>query len=862
VVEQNHWTIKVRKALAKALERAEAAGAPELKPAHLLLALLEQRDGILSVLLRDLSLDPQAIISVAEEELSRLARVSGEYRIQESASLRRLMQEAGREAQRMGDRYLSGEHLLLALLKQEPRLLPGLEREVLLGALQKIRGGEQITDVEPERHYKVLERYCQDLTALAQDGKLDPLIGREEELRRIMQVLQRRRKNNPVLIGAPGVGKTAIVEGLAQRIAVDDVPEGLRGRRLLSLDLASLIAGAKLRGEFEERLKALLKEVKEAAGQIVLFIDELHTLVGAGAAQGKMDASNMLKPALARGLLRCIGATTPNEYREHIEKDGALERRFQPVKVDEPSLEDSLSILRGIKEKYEVHHGIKILDAALLAAARLSYRYLPERQLPDKAIDLMDEAASLIRIQLDSRPVAIDDLERRLTGLQIEERALSLEDLRRAELLKGEIFNLQEQLRVVRSSWLAERSALTRVNTLRGDLEQARAEEERLRQMLPKVVGYEAREQMYQRVGALSAQIQGMQKKQDEAEERLKLMQEEHSHLRQEVGPEEIAQVLSRWTGIPVEKMLGSEAEKLLEMEAWLHKRLVGQEEAVRAVSNAVRRARAGLSDPQRPMGSFLFLGPTGVGKTELARALADLLFDDPQAIIRVDMSEYMERHALSRLIGAPPGYIGYEEGGQLTEAVRRNPYSVVLLDELEKAHPEISHLLLQLLDDGRLTDGHGRRVDFRNTLIIMTSNLGSELIQSEENPVALERQLNESLMQHFRPEFLNRIDEQIIFHRLEREHLREIIQLQLQGFRARLAEREIQLELSPEAQEFLSRMGYDPAFGARPLKRALQRHLENPLAIELISGRVKSGQLLQVALKGERLSFNTSLRC
>ncbi len=861
-MEQNHWTIKVRKALAKALERAEAAGAPELKPAHLLLALLEQRDGILSVLLRDLSLDPQAIISVAEEELSRLARVSGEYRIQESASLRRLMQEAGREAQRMGDRYLSGEHLLLALLKQEPRLLPGLEREVLLGALQKIRGGEQITDVEPERHYKVLERYCQDLTALAQDGKLDPLIGREEELRRIMQVLQRRRKNNPVLIGAPGVGKTAIVEGLAQRIAVDDVPEGLRGRRLLSLDLASLIAGAKLRGEFEERLKALLKEVKEAAGQIVLFIDELHTLVGAGAAQGKMDASNMLKPALARGLLRCIGATTPNEYREHIEKDGALERRFQPVKVDEPSLEDSLSILRGIKEKYEVHHGIKILDAALLAAARLSYRYLPERQLPDKAIDLMDEAASLIRIQLDSRPVAIDDLERRLTGLQIEERALSLEDLRRAELLKGEIFNLQEQLRVVRSSWLAERSALTRVNTLRGDLEQARAEEERLRQMLPKVVGYEAREQMYQRVGALSAQIQGMQKKQDEAEERLKLMQEEHSHLRQEVGPEEIAQVLSRWTGIPVEKMLGSEAEKLLEMEAWLHKRLVGQEEAVRAVSNAVRRARAGLSDPQRPMGSFLFLGPTGVGKTELARALADLLFDDPQAIIRVDMSEYMERHALSRLIGAPPGYIGYEEGGQLTEAVRRNPYSVVLLDELEKAHPEISHLLLQLLDDGRLTDGHGRRVDFRNTLIIMTSNLGSELIQSEENPVALERQLNESLMQHFRPEFLNRIDEQIIFHRLEREHLREIIQLQLQGFRARLAEREIQLELSPEAQEFLSRMGYDPAFGARPLKRALQRHLENPLAIELISGRVKSGQLLQVALKGERLSFNTSLRC
>ncbi len=850
----NKLTTKAREALGAAMEVARKGGAPELYPEHVLVALVRQKDGVVPSLLDKLNVSTDRVVAGAERALQRRPKVSG-GQLHESAGFRDLLGRASDEAEKMGDEYVSTEHLLLGLCEQPEagRVLRdvGVQRDAVLQALQSVRGNQRVTDPDPEGRYDVLDKYTRDLTAAARAGKLDPIIGRDDEVRRVMQVLQRRTKNNPVLIGEPGVGKTAIAEGIAQRIATEDVPEGLRGRRLLSLDLGALIAGAKYRGEFEERLKAVLKEVASAEGDIVLFIDELHTLVGAGAAEGAMDASNMLKPALARGELRCIGATTLDEYRKYIEKDGALERRFQPVRVDQPTIEDTVSILRGLKEKYEVHHGIRIQDGALLAAARLSHRYIPDRQLPDKAIDLVDEAASSIRLQLDSRPAVIDDVNRRITSLEIELMSVQREkdegSKGRAKAIEAELRDLRGRADELTRAWNAEREALDSTNALREQLEQAGTEEERLRNTLPKVIDYDARERMYQQLGELNARIAGLRQQLEVAEARLAERQETGSFLRQEVTEDDIAAIVARWTGIPVEKMLGSEVEKLTQMEDHLHARVVGQHPAVEAVANAVRRARAGLSDPDRPIGSFLFLGPTGVGKTELARALADFLFDDERAVVRIDMSEYMERHAVSRLIGAPPGYVGYESGGQLTEAVRRRPYAVVLLDEVEKAHPEVFNVLLQLLDDGRLTDGQGRTVDFRNTVVIMTSNIGSEYIQSATDQAQVEARVQEALRGHFRPEFLNRIDETVVFHRLDRAHLDRIIDLQLDRFRARLAERDIALELTPDARALVAEAGYDPAFGARPLKRAIQRLLENPIAMALVSGRFVDGDRVVV---------------
>ena len=860
-MDYNKLTTKAREALGASMEVARKADAPQLEPEHLLVALVQQKDGVVPALLDHLKVGRDALVRAAERSVARHPKVHGAA-LHESPILRRVLGRAADEAETMGDEYVSTEHLLLAMTDvseaRGPLAQVGIDRNRLLEALQAVRGNQRVTDPEPEGRYDVLKKYTRDLTEAARAGKLDPIIGRDDEVRRVMQVLQRRTKNNPVLIGEPGVGKTAIAEGIAQRIATEDVPEGLRGRKLLSLDLGALVAGAKYRGEFEERLKAVLKEVAGSEGEVILFIDELHTLVGAGAAEGAMDASNMLKPALARGDLRCIGATTLDEYRKHIEKDGALERRFQPVLVKEPSVEDTVSILRGLKEKYEVHHGIRIQDGALVSAARLSYRYIPDRQLPDKAIDLMDEAASLIRLQLDSRPAAIDDVARRITSLEIELMSVKREkdegSKSRAKSIENELGDLRGRYETLNRTWSTEREALERTNELREQLEHAGTEDERLRQTLPKVVDYGARERMYQQLGELNARISGLRRELEVAEARLAELQETGSFLRQEVTEDDIAAVVARWTGIPVEKMLGSEMEKLTRMEDRLHERVVGQDDAVCAVANAVRRARAGLSDPDRPIGSFLFLGPTGVGKTELARGLADFLFDDERAMVRIDMSEYMERHAVSRLIGAPPGYVGYESGGQLTEAVRRRPYSVVLLDEVEKAHPEVFNVLLQLLDDGRLTDGQGRTVDFRNAVVIMTSNIGSEYIQSAASQDEVEARVRDALSGHFRPEFLNRIDESVVFHRLDRAHLDRIIDLQLDRFRLRLAERDVTLTLTPEARAMVAEAGYDPAFGARPLKRAIQRLLENPLAMDLVAGRFGNGDHVEVRVEGQRL--------
>jgi ATP-dependent Clp protease ATP-binding subunit ClpB len=848
-------TVKAQAALQQANDVAARHENQQIEPVHLLEALVSQKDGVVPPLLARLGIRIEALTPEIAREIARLPKVQGFAQQHMGKSLENVLERAFDEAERFKDEYVSTEHLFLALAGEERdpagQLLKrqGATHEAILQALSGVRGNQRVTSQNPEATYASLEKYARDLTDLARRGKLDPVIGRDEEIRRVMQILARRTKNNPVLIGEPGVGKTAIVEGLAQRIVSGDVPDVLKTKRLVALDLAALVAGAKFRGEFEDRLKAVLKEITEAEGQIILFIDELHTLVGAGAAEGAMDASNMLKPALARGELRAIGATTLNEYKKYIEKDPALERRFQPVLVSEPTVEDTIAILRGLKERYEVHHGVRIKDAAILAAATLSHRYISDRFLPDKAIDLIDEAAASLRMQIDSLPVEIDEIERRILQLEIERQSLLKEtdahSKERRSQIDKELGKLKEDSSARKARWQAEKEAIGKIRKLKEQIEQLRAEEQRFERAgeLAKVAEI--------RYGKIAAAEQELKK----AEERFASVQKDSPMLKEEVDEEDIAKLVSKWTGIPAGRLLEGEAQKLVHMEERLRQRVVGQDEALARVSNAVRRSRAGLSDAKRPIGSFIFIGPTGVGKTELARALAEFLFDDEKLMIRIDMSEYMEKHSVSRLIGAPPGYVGYEEGGQLTEQVRRHPYSVILFDEIEKANPDVFNILLQILEDGRLTDGKGRTVDFRNTVMVMTSNVGSTAIfeLSNKDPERARKEAMEALRASFRPEFINRIDEIVIFNPLGKEQLARIVGLLLKNVERLLAERQMTLELTPAAEALLLREGYDPAYGARPLRRTIQRLIQDPLALQILEGKVLPGDHLRVDRDGQK---------